>query len=125
MNMMNETASKIAEKLKGIGEISFEMIKKRAIEIAKINERPMSEPNDSDWLQAEKELTGKSEETISNDQKLSSDQGDITLENSDQDTQAPEVRPEDEISPTEKLVNEGIEEAEHDTLLKGHQNELP
>lgn len=113
---MNELHSrgKILRRSEGIGTVTPQMIEERAREIARSDGR--AKPNDLDRTRAREELTGGT----SGSEKLP------TREEPGRDWQmplvstgekAPTVRPEDDESIPEKLVQEGVEEADHDQRL--------
>ena len=96
-----------------------QMIEERAREIARSDGR--AQPNDLDRTRAREELTG----TTSASEKFP------TREEPDRDWQmplgstgekAPTVRPEDDENIPEKLVQEGVEEADHDQRLSSERN---
>ena len=96
-----------------------QMIEERAREIARSDGR--SQPNDLDRTYAREQLTG----ATSQSEKLP------TREEPGRDWQmplvstgekAPTVRPEDDENIVEKLVEEGIEEADHDQRLSAARN---
>jgi hypothetical protein len=49
------------ENAAGIGTVTSEMVEARARELAAINGRPSSEPSETDYQQAKRELTGEAE----------------------------------------------------------------
>jgi len=49
----------IMENAAGIGTVTSEMIEARARELAAINGHPSSEPSETDYQQAKRELTGE------------------------------------------------------------------
>ena len=51
----------IMENAAGIGTVTSEMVEARARELAAINGRPSSEPSETDYQQAKRELTGEAE----------------------------------------------------------------
>jgi len=94
--------------------VTPQMIKERARKIARSDGR--SQPNDLDRTRAREEMTG----TTSDSEKRP------TREEPGRDWQmplvstsekAPTVRPEDDENIPERLVQEGIEEADHDQRL--------
>ena len=96
-----------------------QMIEERAREIARSDGR--AQPNDLDRTRAREELTG----STSASEKLP------TREEPGRDWQmplvstgekAPTVRPEDDENIPEKLVQEGVEEADHDQRLSSERN---
>src|SRR6266705_2991703 len=52
----------IMENAAGIGTVTSEMVEARARELAAINGRPSSEPSETDYQQAKRELTGEEED---------------------------------------------------------------
>jgi hypothetical protein len=119
---MNETqpiSGKILRGTAGLGTVTPQMIEERAREIARSEGR--SEANDLDRTYAREQLIGATPDS----EKLP------TREEPGRDWQmplvstgekAPTVRPEDDENIVEKLVQEGIEEADHDQRLSAEQN---
>ncbi len=120
-NLLNKSVLTINSN--GIGEVSEDMLHKRAVELAIINSRTDGEPSPLDWEQARRELTGESE----------LDPQETFLESAPEGQQwdpAPGTRGQralvtpDETENAEgeslsaDLVEEGIREAEHDQMLK-------
>ena len=114
--MMDETHSrgKIVRGTEGLGTVTPQMIEERAREIAFSDGR--TQQNDLDRTRAREDLTG----TTSDSEKPP------TREEPGRDWQmplvstgekAPTVRPEDDENIPEKLVQEGVEEADHDQRL--------
>lgn len=110
---------------KGLGTVTEEMVRQRARELAVINGRAEGEVNESDLSQARKELTGGErlnpnstpEEDLSEEERwepVSGSTGDRV-----QAVPAP-----DEQTFAEKLVNEGLADAEHDQMVKASRNSL-
>jgi hypothetical protein len=119
MNEAKPTSGKILRRTEGIGTVTLQMIEERAREIARSDER--AQPNELDRTRAREDLTG----TISDLEKLP------TREEPGRDWQmplvstgekAPTVRPEDDENIPERLVQEGIEEADHDQRLNSERN---
>ena len=113
------TSRKILRGTEGLGTVTPQMIEERAREIARTDGR--AQPNDLDRTRAREELTG----TTSDSEKPP------TREEPGRDWQmplvstgekAPTVRPEDDENIPEKLVQEGIEEADHDQRLSSERN---
>jgi hypothetical protein len=118
---MDETHSrgKIARGTRGIGAVTPLMIEERAREIACSDGR--AEPNDLDRVNAREELTGV----------RSGSEQPSTREEPGRDWQmplvstgekAPTVRPDDDENIPQKLVEEGIEEADHDQRLRSDRS---
>lgn len=112
------STGKILRGTEGIGTVTPEMIEERAREIARTDGR--SQPNDLDRSNAREELTGAN----------SGAEREPTKEEPGRDwqmplvstgTKAPTVRPEDDENIPEKLIEEGIGEADHDQRLKSEQ----
>jgi hypothetical protein len=119
MNEALPPSGKILSGTKGLGTVTSQMIEERAREIARSEGR--SQPNDLDRTYAREQLTGATSES----EKLP------TREEPGRDWQmplvstgekAPTVRPEDDENVVEKLVEEGIEEADHDQRLSAARN---
>ena len=115
--MMDETHSrgKIVRGTEGLGTVTPQMIEERAHEIARSDGR--NRPNDLDRSTARDELTG----TGAGSEK------EPTREEPGRDWQmplvstggkAPTVRPEDDQNIPEELIQEGIEEADHDQRVR-------
>jgi hypothetical protein len=51
----------LTENSAGLGTVTREMVKKRAVELAAIDGRPAHDMSDTDWQQAKRELTGGSD----------------------------------------------------------------
>ena len=119
MNEAQPTIGKILRGTEGIGRVTPQMVEERAREIARSDGR--SQPNDLDRTRAREEMTGR----ISDSEKLP------TREEPGRDWQmplvstgerAPTMRPEDDENIPERLVQEGIEEADHDQRLNSERN---
>ena len=113
------TSGKILRGTEGLGTVTPEMIEERAGEIARSDGR--SQPNDLDRTRAREQFIS----ATSGSEKLP------TREEPGRDWQmplvstgekAPTVRPEDDENIPEKLVQEGVEEADHDQRLSSERN---
>ena len=120
---MDETCSsgKIISGTEGIGTVTPQMIEKRAREIARTDGR--TQANDLDRSRAREELTGAA---------LDSERA-PTREESGRNWQmplvstgekAPTVRPEDDENIPEKLIREGVEEADHDQRVSSERDRI-
>ena len=118
---MNElhSSGKILRRSEGIGTVTSQMIDERARELARSDGR--AQPNDLDRTRAREELTGATS---------GSERG-PTREEPGRDwamplvstgEKAPTVRPEDDENIAEKLVQEGVEKADHDQRLSSGQS---
>jgi hypothetical protein len=111
----------LTENSAGIGTVTRKMVRQRAIELAIINGRSARKVSESDWEQAKRELTGKPDE----------DPKEAALESAPESERwdpvpgstghkVPGAPSEDEDnegrSDNERLVEEGIEGAEHDQM---------
>jgi hypothetical protein len=111
----------LTENSAGIGTVSREMVLQRAIELSAINGRSKQEVSKSDWEQAKRELLGKSdtdekEETL--ESAPESERWDPVHGSSGIKTSIAPGEDEDEEgrSDNERLVEEGIQGAEHDQM---------
>ena len=113
----------LTENSVGIGTVTRGMVRERAVELALINGRTALEVSKSDWEQARRELTGQPD----------TDPKEAVLESAPESDRwdpvhgstghkVPLASSEDEDdegrSDSERLVEEGIAEAEHDQRLQ-------
>ena len=113
----------LTENSAGIGTVTRAMVRERAVELALINGRTALEVSKSDWEQAKRELTGEPD----------TDPKEAVLESAPESERwdpvhgstghkVPVASSEDEDdegrSDSERLVEEGIAEAEHDQRLQ-------
>jgi hypothetical protein len=115
---MDETRSrgKILRGTKGIGMVTPQMIEERSREIARSDGR--AQPNDLDRTRAREELTGATSEKIPTREEPGRD-WEMPLVSTGE--KAPTVRPEDDENIPEKLIQEGVEEADHDQRLSSER----
>jgi hypothetical protein len=107
----------------GIGTVTRKMVRERATELAVINGRSAQDVSKSDWEQAKRELTGEPDE----------DPKEAILESAPESERwdplpgaAGHIVPvtsidgedDDGRSMSERLVEEGVQEAEHDQMLQ-------
>ncbi|HZE12192.1 MAG TPA: hypothetical protein VE086_00405 [Chthoniobacterales bacterium] len=123
MNDNSHPAGKISVHGNGVGAPSPDAVEKRAREIALIAERDPDEFTDADWDQARRELLGAldsnaPEETEANAEVVE----EWNVVASSGAHRAPRI--EDEESVGEQLVEEGIQEAEHDQMVEARKEEL-
>ena len=111
----------IMENAAGIGTVTAEMVEARARELAAINGRPSSEPSETDYEQAKRELTGEAEmdpQEESSESIPESDGWDPVPGSTGR--QAADSLGEDEDaegrSESAQLFEEGVSEAEHDQM---------
>ena len=119
MNEAQPPSGKILRGTEGLGTVTSQMIEERAREIACSDGR--SQPNDLDRTRAREDLIG----FTSGSEKVP------TREEPGRDWQmplvstgekAPTVRPEDDENIPQKLIQEGIEEADHDQRVSSERN---
>lgn len=99
------------------------MVTQRAKELAVINGRDSGKFTDADWLQAKRELSGQ--------QNMEDKQSEEPIEGLtkwDEEPVPSEHRvengpPSDEQTVAERLTREGVEEANHDFMLKGSRTD--
>src|SRR5262249_60563940 len=113
---MNEAQpkGKILRGTEGLGTVTREMIEDRANEIARGDGR--EEANDLDRTRAREDLTGSI--AGSEPRTVGEPDPDWYTPRGSAGERAQTVRPEDEANIPEKLVREGIEEADHDQRTK-------
>ena len=113
----------LTENFVGVGTVTREMVEKRAIELALINGRLAKDVSESDFEQAKRELTGGSEidpqeaalEAAPESERWDPEGGStghkVATTNEDDDD-------DEGRSIGEQLVDEGVNEAEHDQMLR-------
>jgi hypothetical protein len=107
------------EHAQGLGTVTPAMVRQRARELAVINGRSPHHFLDSDFEQARRELTGEEglvPEPTAADELPESSRWDPVPESVGQE--ALKVPAPDEQTFAEKLVEEGVEEAEHDQMVE-------
>jgi hypothetical protein len=110
----------------GLGEVSREMINRRARELALLSGRIPPEITDADFEQAERELTGGPERDAKEEimENLpESERWDPVPGSAGR--RAPEVPSEEEDdqgrNESAQLIEEGVQEAEHDQMLEAQK----
>jgi hypothetical protein len=111
----------LTENSAGVGTVTEKMVQKRAVELAIINGRPANEVSKSDREQARQELTGESDidpKEAGLEAAPESERWDPLHGSTGHKVPAAASEDEDEDgrSDNEKLVEEGIEGAEHDQM---------
>jgi hypothetical protein len=115
---------RLSDRGEGLGTVTKEMVMQRAREIAVINGRSQNNVMDSDIDEALRELQGEDEmhppltaaESIPEDQRWEPVAG-------SEGKQAPTIPASDEQTFAEKLVDEGVADAEHDQEIQATRNE--
>ena len=118
----------IMENADGIGTVTPAMIEARARELARINGHDSSKPTEADYQQAKRELTGE-EEIDRQEEKLESVPESEAWDPVPGSTgrQAADSLGEDEDaegrSEAAQMYEEGIDEAEHDQMLRAAEED--
>jgi len=105
---------KILRRTEGVGTVTPQMIEERAREMACSDGR--ARPNDLDRTRAREQLTGPTSDSQKRPTRAEPGR-DWQMPPVSTGEKAPAVRPEDDENIPEKLVREGVEEAEHDQRL--------
>jgi hypothetical protein len=119
----------LTENSAGIGTVTRKMVRERAIELAAINGRAAHEVSKSDWEQARSELTGNSDldpkEAVL-ESAPESERWDPVPGSTGHKVPVPSGEDEDDEGRTdnERLVDEGIGEAEHDQRRQADPEDL-
>ena len=109
---------KILRGTEGIGSVTPQMVEQRAREIAQSDGR--AQANDLDRTRAREELTGptsRSEKSPTREEPGRDWQMPLVATGE----KAPTVRPEDQQNIPQELIEEGIEEADHDQRLSSSE----
>jgi hypothetical protein len=111
----------LTENSAGIGTVTRAMVRERAMELARINGRPVRETSKSDWEQAKRELTGEPDtdpkQTFLELAPESERWNPVPGSEGRKVPATPSADEDDEgRSDNERLVEEGIAGAEHDQM---------
>lgn len=110
---------------RGLGTVTEEMVRQRARELALINGRPEKGILDSDLEQARRELQGAEGLSPSPTAAESVAEEDRWNPVPDNDGRKAETLPApDEQTFAEKLVEEGVQEAEHEQMVQANRENL-
>ncbi len=104
-----------------IGEVSQEMIHKRALELALINGGSEIDVSESNFEQARRELADESDLDPKQEFLESvpeSERWDPIFGSTGHEVKPVPYEDDEDRSDTERLVNEGVREAEHDQMLQ-------
>ena len=107
----------------GVGTVTRKMVRERAVELALINGRSAQDASVSDWEQAKRELTGQPEmdpKEAALESAPESERWDPLPGFDGQIVPVTSVDEEDEEGRSlgERLIAEGVQEAEHDQMLQ-------
>jgi hypothetical protein len=124
-NQPQIAGGKLLDHSRGLGTVTPELVAQRAREIALINGRPSEKANESDFAQAKRELMGvetpdsASTETtaIAATKAWDPVPGSMGRQIDNQNT-------DDEQAVAQKLVEEGIVEAEHERMVEATKESL-
>ena len=107
----------LTENSAGLGTMTREMVRERAVELAVINGRSAQDVSKSDWEQARRELTGEPDVDPKEAVLESERWNPVPGSTGHKVPVAPSEDEDDEgRSDNERLVEEGIEGAEHDQM---------
>jgi membrane carboxypeptidase/penicillin-binding protein len=115
---------RISGHFNGLGTVTPSMVEQRAKEIALINGRTAEQVNKSDREEAQNEMTGDfatAEQRDENSPEIAATLRDINPTSSGHKVAA--LLPSDEQQVAEQLVREGVDEAEHHSMLAGSTRE--
>ena len=115
MDETQQPKGKILHGTEGLGIATREMIDQRASEIARSDGR--AEANDLDRTRAREDLTGSTPRS-EQPSTVGEPDSDWYTPLGSSGTKAPTVRPEDEENIPDKLIQEGVKEADHDQRSK-------
>jgi Mg-chelatase subunit ChlI len=116
---------RFTENAHGLGTVTEAMVRRRAEEIAIINGRSKHQVNSTDLDQARRELTGEERltpEPTAAEQLPEEKRWEAVPESTGE--KAPTVPAPDEQSFAEKLVEEGVEDAEHEQMIEATREDL-
>lgn len=108
----------------GVGTVTRKMVRERASELALINGRAAKDASKADWEQAKRELTGGSEldpGEVLLEEAPESERWDPLPGSNGQIVTVPSTDDGEDNEGTsigERLINEGVNEAEHDQMLQ-------
>ena len=103
----------------GIGTVTRKMVRERAVELAVIDGRPAQEVSKSDWEQAKRELTGEPDadpQAVLLESAPETERWDPVPGSAGRQVLAAASEDEDDEGRSDeaRLIEEGMEEAEHD-----------
>ncbi len=122
MKTAQAQSGKISDHFGGLGTVTRQMVEQRARELAVINGREARDFTESDWVQAKHEMIGdQDQEEIQEEEPIAA----LTRWDEEPGTSGHHVEnnsPPDEQTVAERLVHEGVEEANHDQMLNGSKS---
>jgi len=120
-----EEGGRLSDRGAGIGTVTEKMVRQRAREIAVINGRSANQLLDSDIEQAQRELEGDerlASEPTNADSLAEGERWGVAPQSVGHEAET--VRPPDEQTFAEKLVDEGVADAEHDQEIEATRESL-
>jgi hypothetical protein len=107
----------------GIGTVTRKMVRERAVELAVVNGRSEQDVSKSDWEQAKRELTGEPDmdpKEAALESAPESERWDPLPGSTGHIAPVASIDGEDDDGRSlgEKLVEEGVQEAEHDQMVQ-------
>ena len=124
MKATESIKGRISGHFNGLGTVTPEMVEQRAREIALINGRTAEEFNETDLEEARAEMTGEFALEEQREEEPGAVAGSLAdaVPGSSGHKNAPKL-PSDEQRMAEQLVQEGVDEAEHHSMLAGSTSE--
>jgi len=123
MKTVQKIQAKISSHFDGLGTVTAEMVQQRARELALINGRDPNRFTEADWAEAKKELASSEAESPDTE-------GDTVnaLRRWDEPPgssghKVPSAIQSDEQTFAERLVEHGVEEANHEQMLEGSKSQ--
>jgi hypothetical protein len=115
---------RISSRFNGLGSVTPEMVEQRAREIALINGRAAEDFNEADLEEASAELTGAGANVEQREEESGLAAATLrdVIPGTSGHRNAPKL-PSDEQRVPEQLVQEGVDEAEHHSMLAGSTTE--
>src|ERR1043165_9640388 len=119
-----EDEGKVVSHTEGVGTVTEKMVRQRAEEIALINERSQKHVVESDLEQARRELLGEEGEPSETAAERVPESERWRGIGQSAGHRAPKLSAHDEQTDVEKLVDEGVSEAEHDQMVEATREGL-
>jgi hypothetical protein len=123
MKQGHQTLGKISDHFEGVGTVTRDMVVQRARELAMINGRAPNHYSTEDYLQAKRELTGDDEN--GNPQAEEEPIAGLTSWDEEPGTSGHASHLNDiadEQTLSQQLVEQGVNEAEHEQMVEGARN---
>jgi hypothetical protein len=120
MKKTGQNQGKISDHFNGLGTVTRDAVLKRAREIALINGRGPNHYTQDDFNEAKRELVGDA--AVNDGEGAEQRLDELVAWDEPLDAAGHSVKkkePEDELSPAQQLVEEGMVEAEHEQMVEG------